>query len=493
MFQNKYETLQFSSIVAFFFVLTVPFTTNLYAQEENEDLKKRVKELEDNQEKLRKTLRQLREQNEMLRDQLKEKKEIAKNETSPEQPEEHKGAPRTNVPEGVDPKNELLSYKTDGSGFLRFQSRDGDFSARFGGRLMFDYLATDVAEDIRTNVESATGDPDAVESGAEIRRARLFTSGSYKDIGYKLQIDFAGGSSIKDAYLDFPSPIPSGYSLKVGRFYEPWSLEGQTSSKYLTGMEFPLPVSTFYSFRTNGVGAWGSLLDKRLHWGASVTRSQTDGQGDSREEGGYAASARLSGVPYLDEKDNHLLHIGLSGSSRGITETRFAATPEIANLESFADTGTFNADRRNVLDLEGILQLDEFSLQGEYIHNSLDRPSGGTDPVFDGYYLMAGYWLTGEHSNFSLKKGKWGRPKPNKSLFEGGWGAWQLMGRYSTLDLNDAGIIGGKMDNITAGFNWWLNAHTKIALNYIHSDLEDGVSGAEGDNNLLGMRYQIDF
>lgn len=45
-------------------------------------------------------------------------------------------------------------------------------------------------------------------------------------------------------------------------------------------------------------------------------------------------------------------------------------------------------------------------------------------------------------------------------------GAWELTTRWSTLDLDDGLIQGGKMDIISAGLTWWLNPIFGVNFNY---------------------------
>jgi phosphate-selective porin OprO/OprP len=65
--------------------------------------------------------------------------------------------------------------------------------------------------------------------------------------------------------------------------------------------------------------------------------------------------------------------------------------------------------------------------------------------------------------------------------------------RYSYLDLDNAGIEGGKLQDITVGLNWYLNPNARFMANYILAH-RDGV-GAAGDGwaQLLGLRVQWDF
>lgn len=168
---------------------------------------------------------------------------------------------------GESDPDDLNVYTSDGSGKLRFESVDGDFQGRFGGRIMFDYTAGS----IDSNVETATG---AMNDGTEFRRARLFTSGELYRIGYKFQLDFAGAPDMKDAYLAFPSPV-SNSSIKVGKFKEDISLVEQTSSKYITFMARPI-MTVFAGGRDLGVRLGGDADDGNLNYGIGTYRSTTD-------------------------------------------------------------------------------------------------------------------------------------------------------------------------------------------------------------------------
>ena len=47
-----------------------------------------------------------------------------------------------------------------------------------------------------------------------------------------------------------------------------------------------------------------------------------------------------------------------------------------------------------------------------------------------------------------------------KSVFKGGWGEWEVVLRYSSLDLNDGSIQGGKFWRITPMVNWYMSKFT---------------------------------
>jgi phosphate-selective porin OprO and OprP len=84
-----------------------------------------------------------------------------------------------------------------------------------------------------------------------------------------------------------------------------------------------------------------------------------------------------------------------------------------------------------------------------------------------------------------------------------GWGAWEIAGRYSVMNLNDqigtvAGIAGGQQTIYTAGLNWYVNSNIRFMLNYLHGTIEKQASSVSFVNvganfDALAGRMQIAF
>ncbi len=365
---------------------------------------------------------------------------------------------------------------------IRFQTADKAFSFKFGGRIMNDWAFMSEDDSLKT----AIGQLQAATT--EFRRARLYISGTvYEKVIFKAQYDFAGGDAdFKDVYVGLKK-LPGVGTLKVGHFKEAFGLEELTSSKYITFMERSLPV-IFAPSRNTGIGVNNTALNKRLTWAAGLFLD-TGGYGDEDDaENSAAATVRITGLPVYRGKDR-LLHLGLSYTNRDAKDdaVEYDQSPEAHLAPDFVDTGSIVADSENRFGIEAALVHGPFSLQGEYIGANVETPDG-SDPSFSGYYVYASYFLTGEHRAYKNSSGTFDRVKPKTNFGKGGTGAWEVALRFSGFDLNDDPILGGELEDITFGLNWYLNPNVRTMFNYVLADLD-----TVGDAEIVQLRFQIDF
>ena len=59
-----------------------------------------------------------------------------------------------------------------------------------------------------------------------------------------------------------------------------------------------------------------------------------------------------------------------------------------------------------------------------------------------------------------------------KSVFEGGWGEWEAVLRFSSLDLNDGLIQGGSFWRITPMVNWYMTKVMRTEFIYGYGVLD---------------------
>lgn len=372
----------------------------------------------------------------------------------------------------------------------KFETADGAYSFKVGGFAQID--AGSFSDDRRDR-----------PNGTNIRRARVNASGVIaRDFRYKAEYDFAGNATnITDVYLEYAGFDP--FSLMVGNFKEPFGLETLTSDLFTTFLERATPFAFSPDRRigaqasvyglTDPIGAWTATLGA---FGSTVSSTT------STDDEAFDITGRITLAPIAEKTE--VVHLGVAASHRipdSATDS-FSFSSRAENQLSTAtpdlsvNTGTItNVDSVNLLGLEAAGVYGPFSLQGEYVIADVNRRAGLFEPEFDGYYVEASYFLTGESRNYVAKQGKFDRvtPKWQFSMKEKQWGAWQLSARYSVLDLNDNPFNRGELKDITLGLRWIPQANVTLTANYIISDTDIYAVTPNDDPELFIVRAQFDF
>jgi phosphate-selective porin OprO/OprP len=396
-----------------------------------------------------------------------------------------------------DPKDWNFKWS---NGF-NLQRNDGAFKLQFGGRILSDWAVVDLNQ----RLEDAIGGDG---HGTEIRRARIFFSGTvYDRVIFKAQYDFAntgdGEVDLKDAYIGLKDLGPID-SVLVGHMKEPFSLETRTSSKYLTFMEPSLP-NAFSPTRNTGFAAKGTAADKRFSWQAGAFMDSNRSGFSFDDDGLWNLTGRLVAVPLYEDDGEKVVHLGFSYSHqfRGGSDfmLRYRQRPESHLAPYLANTGsTIPTNDINLINPEIAVVWGPASFQAEYTRSFVNGDDGTRNSTFWGTYAQLSYFLTGEHRNYKLGSGSFGRVSPtaNFNPMKGDWGGFEVAARYSYLDLNDKFVRGGKMWDITAGINWHLFPNTRVSLNYVHSEIDNRLispdpDDVDGNADIVQARFQLDF
>lgn len=373
-----------------------------------------------------------------------------------------------------------FSVKWD-NGF-KVENADKSIKLKFGGRIMYDMGFFNLNDEAKTNGYTLKS-----SNGTELRRARFFMSGTlYKNVDFKLNVDFAGGEvTLKDAFITLKN-LPVG-NLRVGHFKEPFRLEALTSSKYFTFMERATVISVL-SERSSGAMLFDQFADKKMSWQLGVFRGADDSSDKKVANGDYAITGRVAGL--LVKEDQNLLHVGVGYSYRKPQEDHtygYSVRPETHISNKYIVTSVVDVDNINLMNVEAAWVANSFSLQGEF---SKIKVNALEDQDFSSYYIQASYFLTGEKRVYKNSMVGFGRVKPLKNFGENGYGALQVALRYSYID----GMNNDQMSNVTAGVNWHLNSATRVLLNYVISNIENTTAySGNGKFSAFQVRFQIDF
>jgi phosphate-selective porin OprO/OprP len=436
-----------------------------------------------------------------------------------------------------------IDLKVKWKGAPEFSSADGKkFKFKVRGRLMTDYNGIDQDEPI-------TGEGDI--SAVELRRARLGVEGVvFYDWKYKFEIDFAADEvAIKDAYVAYANWIKSIElsEIRVGNQYVYASLEELTSSRFITFMERAAFTDAFLpsveADRQIGVGV---LLGDE-HWsfqtgyyGASVgSANDMPGQEDfDTDKTTWVIRGTVAPINREVNGVNQVLHFGGSYRHRDAGTLNCGSAicdgdnalyqyqakgADLHLADRFVDTPQFS-DEDDMWHLEAAFVWGPFSMQGEYAQleangvRPFDNPAVNprVDPTYDGWYVDASLFLTGETRNYAGDEGIFDRVKVKRPVYNGsgGWGAWQIAGRYDVLDLSDKGAAmraaygGGEygvQETWLIGLNWLLTDYTAIKLQVSQSKITGGNNGfaqgsLQGFNRNdgaeitgVGVRAQVDW
>lgn len=373
-------------------------------------------------------------------------------------------------------RREETSTKLDGG--LKARSADGNFSFAIGGRLHLDAAWHDQ-------------DRTPLGDGTELRRARVYVAGKvHEDWSFRAEYDFSDDDiAVKDAYLRYSGFRP--INIRVGHFQEPFSLEEMTSSNYITFMERALPNALVPSYHLGvGVDSHGKNWSGAAGlFGEPVTDRGANNNDD--EDDGYGLAGRVTFAPLLAKA--RLVHLGASAEYREPSQdnqVRFRTPPEshVAEAQDLVDTGTINdVDDTLRYGLEAAAAWGPWSVQGEYLHARVDR-NRASDLEFGGWYVYGSWLITGESRPYSVRRGTFRGVTPRHR-----YGAWELAARFSSLDLEDDDISGGREQNITVGLNWYPNEHFRLMANYVHADADPNDNGVDDEPDLFQIRAQAHF
>jgi phosphate-selective porin OprO/OprP len=437
------------------------------------------------------------------------------------------------------------------------KSGDGRFSLAFRGRFQADFAAFDQSKGLKTNADLSTG--------SLIRRAYIGVEGkAFKDFWYEFRLNFGGGNGSEGsdpqiniariAYVGIPH-----FRVNVGVIEPVFGMGNNVSSGQLLFLERPevsniasqsfgagdgrkgvemvfakegllygadnLIIAASYTGANTGKAAATSTTCTVLP--CTITGNNFNNTAEGHGPGTDEQSQILAHAAYRFWSDsnsnfqvggNYARVLNVNGLPGGFS---LSERPEIrVDGTSLINTGTIvsNAalNSASMWGVEAQAQYKNFYVGGEYHKYDFDATTKINSPHFDGWYVEGSWVLTGEHKGYEASAmnnevGAFTMPKAVKpfSLSGHSWGAWELVARYSTLDLNfNLGkaasanpIAGGVQRGTTIGVNWYLNQNIRLMLDDTMLQVERSsvttvgkINNLSGQNmNILAARAQFQF
>lgn len=346
-------------------------------------------------------------------------------------------------------------------GAPKYKDKKGN-SLKLRGRIFYDIASLN-----ETPVGGTLREIDA----DEFRAARIGVDGKIGNFKYVGELDFAGGKTkFKDVNLTWKGPV----SVKVGQMKTTNSMEGNTSARHTSFMERSMVTNSLGPDRRLGVIIAKSGSNYGLS--AGVFGNSINGE-QNGTPGTTVFSARGTFAP-INEKGK-MIHLG---ASLRHTKDAIGAPKRSARWGAHLASEKVKpliGDDAFLYGLEAATVLGSFHVHGEYMHESGDLGTA------DGGFVQAGYFLTGETRKYKASAGKFDRTKPSKPLSQGGFGGWEVVARYDTLDATNA--FDEQADAWTLGLTWYPESHLRVKLNYIDA------SGDRFQADGVQMRLQVDW
>lgn len=332
-----------------------------------------------------------------------------------------------------------------------------------------------------------------VETLDGIRRARLGVD-IQMPAGFSARIDSefqADPIVFVDAYLQWER---GNVSVTAGQFKINTPLDLHMSNLNTSFIERPAFFNAFNYTRGTGVNV--GYENERFGVYAAVTTDPLILLNDVKENS-ISADFKAFWTPSMDGAS---LHFGGTFRRRSMNDfasesTRYRQRPFTRLSETrYIGTPSLRVDKETRFGLEAAASRKRFHAAAELHWLEASRPAL-PDPRFFGGYGEVGFFLTNDTR--PLKGAEFRAIKPKKPLGEGGLGAVQLNFRYDYLNLNSAGIVGGKQDGYMASLIWTPVSYLRFMVNYARLDYQDAIIAVAGSRDysvdVLGLRTQMSF
>jgi phosphate-selective porin OprO and OprP len=239
----------------------------------------------------------------------------------------------------------------------------------------------------------------------------------------------------------------------------------------------------------DGVKWLGYLPKQKIFWNLGVyTDWLSEGQSFSTFK--WQTAGRVGWLPIYSPDDQTVFHIGMSyryGEPKN-GEIKVSSRPEADPAPKFIDTGKFQSDHSNQFGAEAYYKDGPWMFGSEVYSHRFNSSTSG-NPVFFGGEVVASYMITGESRPYNTATSIFGFVPVKRPVFKGGPGAWEVLVRASTLDLNGGTIRGGKFWRVTPMVNWYLSKDVRFEFAYGYGVLDR--FGLKGATQFFQARLQL--
>jgi phosphate-selective porin OprO/OprP len=405
---------------------------------------------------------------------------------------------------------------------FKFNSGDGKNNISVNGRIQADYRAFDTPGSATPGSASSADTADTFD----LRRTYLTAKGTFRNTNFEATVN-GGSSGVAVKYYWLEYVFSDKLNVRFGQFKTPMGMEVQTSSRFTDTTE-----RDFNSYLTSSINK--GIMIHGVPMAGTTYQFMVSNGGLKYEEGEGTASANRETSNTSDGKSytgrltanfaeimgnkEAIMHVGASyGVDNNLTTSAFGdiAVRTNARGTTFFKSPVLTNPEVSRYGLEGIAAFGPYKLAAEY-NNASYESAGSADRDIDAYYVNASWMITGETYAPVYKNGLMGgRMIPKNDFAAGnGWGAWEVLARYSNFDATDFTIASvadsgsnlgktgtNKAHSWTAGVKWITDPNTRFLLNYVDTSFGSDMNGYNTtgstpnykNEKAINFRAQFDF
>jgi phosphate-selective porin OprO/OprP len=351
--------------------------------------------------------------------------------------------------------------------------------------------------------------------GFVLRKARIILQGTvFHNFDYNLTPEFAGNSpQILDAYLNYHY-IPE-LQLEAGKFKPPVGLEALEGDIYTLFNERSM-ASDLAPYRDLGAELHGDVFGGAFSYAAGIFNGLPDlntSTINTNLDDDMAFAGRVFTIPFKNSSISPLkgLGVGVSGSYEHDQLTSAGLTPGYTtdgqekfftyNSGVVADGPHWRVSPQGYYYWGPFGALAEYIVSDQQVAKSTAKGAPTADLQNTAWDVQAGWVLTGENATYNGVV-----PRHPFSIADGGWGAWQVVGRFAEVHVDDAAFTDSDFATATTsahsarewsvGLNWYLNNDFRANVSFSRTWFTGDATGntvTKQPENVLFTRLQLAF
>ncbi|MCX2561366.1 porin [Acetobacter farinalis] len=388
-----------------------------------------------------------------------------------------------------------------GKGLPVFTTPDGSFSFKVRGRVLADYGATFGSRYRDLNI-----------SRTVMRAARLGVEGNARQLSWVFEAEFGDNKpEVMSAFMMWSQKVQKKtLDFALGNIFNERGFDGSTGSAQTVFLDRDLVANTILPARGwYGMGGMFKAIGKNWHVAIQIAGDNVNSASASanvRDNMTYMARAHY--IPWRSNKA--LIHLGVWGfyedvkpSTSFSQSVRLLARTNDPFAMQLGPTVPLSNSLAGGVELLGIWKsswaLFEYGARHLQFRDTLPTDTQyasylGKSGTTQALSAQAGIFLSGETPNYFARTGMWSSPRLLHPVIDGGWGAWELSGRWDWADSSHV-LSGARAWTATIGLNWYLLSFARITLNYTHAQVTNKSGNYIGNNsgNIIGVRSGIIF